>query len=121
LKNTTVNPTAHSLHDFYVAANRAVAGCQWHEVTIKWNGAGLIEYEAQATGLSTAPQTKPTFSFTGLLPTPAWVGIATIGGGVVTKTTEGQVKFVRKMEVLKAINNTQVPISIFLGPLVVEW
>jgi hypothetical protein len=120
LKNSgNAQPTTHSVNDFYVAANRAVAGVKWHDLEIKWTAEGLLEFDAKGTGLSAAVQSKPTLSITGILPTPAWIGTLTIGGTGVTKSHDGSIKFARKMTVGKWMNGTQIPTTILLQALTV--
>lgn len=120
LKNSgNGQPTTHSVNDYSVAANEGVAGVKWTDLEIKWTADGLLEFDAKGTGLSVATQVKPTASITAVLPTPAWVGSLTIGGTAMSKSSDGSVKFQRKFEVLKLINGTQIPTSVFLGPLAV--
>jgi Phage tail tube protein len=118
LKNSgNGQPVTHSVNDFYVAANRAIAGLKWTDLEIKWTAEGLLEFDAKGTGLSSATQTKPSASITAVLPTPAWIGVLTIGGSGVVKTSDGSIKFTRQNKVLKLINGTQVPTTVFLGAL----
>ena len=118
LKNNG-QPTTHSVNDFFAAANEGVAGVKWHDLEIKWTAEGLLEFDVKGTGLSAAVQSKPTLSITGILPTPAWVGILTIGGVAVSKSNDGSIKFTRKMIVEKLMNGTQAPTTVLLTSLAV--
>ena len=120
LKNSgTAQPTTHSINDFFVAANEGVAGVKWHDLEIKWTAEGLLEFDVKGTGLSTAVQSKPTLSITGILPTPAWIGTLTVGGVAVSKSNDGSIKFTRKMLVQKLMNGTQAPTTVLLTSLAV--
>jgi hypothetical protein len=122
LKNSGLGqPTTQTVNNNAVAANRALAGLNWVELDIKWTAAGLIEFSAKGFSLTTAVVAKPTFSMTAILPTPTYIGLVTIAGGAIAKTVSGHMKFTRKHEIVKAINNTQAPLQVFLSSLRVEF
>ena len=120
LKNSgNGQPTTHSVNDNYVAANQGVAGVKWTDLEIKWTAEGLLEFDAKGTGLSVADQSKPSASMTGVIPTPAWLAVLTLGGVGMSKSNDGSIKFARTNKVIKVLNNTQVPLTVFLSSLMV--
>ena len=121
LKNSTDGqPTTHSVNDFYGAANRGIAGLKWTDLEITWTAEGILDYTAKGTGLSQAVQTKPTQSYTGILPMPAWVGALTVAGSAVSITSDGSIKLSRKFEIQKVMNGTQVPTEVLVTTLSVS-
>lgn len=120
LKNSgNAQPTTHSITDFAVAMTQGVAGVKWTDLEIKWTAEGLLEFDAKGLGLSVADQSKPAASMTAVLPTPAWIGTLTIGGVAMSKSSDGSIKFQRKNKVMKLMNGTQVPTTVFLMSLMV--
>src|SRR5579859_588611 len=120
LKNSgNGQPTTHSIDDNFVAGNQGVAGVKWTDLELKWTAEGLLEFDAKGIGLSVADQTKPSASMTGVLPTPAWIGVLTIGGTGVVKSSDGSIKFSRANKVMKLMNGTQIPTTVMLMALTV--
>lgn len=110
-------PTSNTLYDYYNATNaRQFAGIQWHETVIKFSAEGLLEHTSKATGLVASVQvSKPTQSFTAITPTPAWTGVVTIGGTVVSTVADGDVTITRTMELVPAMTGSQQYNSVWIG------
>lgn len=110
-------PTSHTLYDYYNATSaRQLAGIQWHEVDIKFTSEGLLEHTSKATGLVGSVQvSKPTQSFTTIAPTPAWSGVVTIGGTVVSTVADGNVTITRTMELIPALTGSQQYQNVWIG------
>jgi hypothetical protein len=122
LNSGTGQPTSQTLTDFYGLTSgspaRQYAGIQWHETQIKFTAEGLLEHSSKATGLvPSALVTLPTASFTTVQPTPAWTGVVTIGGTVVSTMADGDLTISRVMELVPAMTGTQQYLQVWLGEI----
>ena len=115
----SAQPTSQTLTDFYaVTQARQYAGIQWEEFELKFTAEGLLDWTAKAQGLvPSAPVSQPASSWSTVLPTPTWQGIATIGGTVVAKIGDGTLTLTREVALIPGMNGTQQYAQVFLGPL----
>jgi hypothetical protein len=122
LKNATAvgadsQPTSFTLTDYYAANVRSYAGCQINEFSLAFSADGLLEYDAKATGWSSATVSTPTPTFSTVLPTPVWQATVTIAGSAVSNSVEGSVSMTRAVTPIYGLSNTQDPYQIFVGAL----
>jgi hypothetical protein len=113
-------PGAKTFADFYGYTGthtRQFAGQQISEVTFTWNADGMLEYSAKSTGFASTLVAKPTQSFGALPPTANWVATTTVGGGSILNVNTGSITWKRNVNVIHALDGTQAPYSIFVGPL----
>lgn len=118
--STDVQPLSYTLTDFYAAGVRTYSAQQFHDVTLKFNSDGMLEYDAKSTGFESATTTAPTPTFSTLLPTPVWQGTVSIGGTTITNAMSGSISLKRPVTPIYGISQTQDPFSIFVGALDVE-
>lgn len=112
-----VQPLSYTLTDFYVAGVRTYAAQQFHDVTLKFNADGMLEYDAKSTGNLSATTSAPTPTFSTVLPTPVWQGTVSIGGSTVSNTLNGSIALKRPVTPIYGIAQTQNPFSVFVGAL----
>ena len=122
IKNATATgadaqPTAFTLTDYYAANVRAYAGCQVHDVSLKFTADGLLDYDAKCTGYLSTTASTPTPSFSTLLPTPTWIATVSVGGVTVSNSVEGNIDMARPVTPIFGIANTRNPYQVFLGAL----
>ena len=110
-------PSAYTITDFYGAAVRAYPGVQFHDVSLKFNADGMLEYDAKGTGFPSAAASTPTPTFTTILPTQVWQGTVNVAGSSITNAMTGSIDLKRSVTPIFGISATQSPYSIFLGPL----
>jgi hypothetical protein len=119
-----LQPASFTIADRYlglVANNtRFFPGMQFNEVMFKFNGDGLLEYTAKATGFASAIGTDPVSSYTTMVPEAAWTGVTTIGGSIVAYLESGEITIKRKVEPIHNIDNLQAPYKIWAGPMEVN-
>lgn len=116
-----LQPASFTIADRYLGLvtnnTRFFPGMQFSEVQIKFNGDGLLEYSAKATGFASAIGTDPVSSYSTVVPAAVWTGVTTIGGGAVLYVQSGEVTFKRKVEPIHNLDNTQAPYRIWVGPI----
>lgn len=110
-------PLSYTLTDFYAAENREYAGMQFHDFSLKFNADGMLEYDAKATGWSSATSAATSPSFSTVLPTPVWQGTVSIGGSAVAYSMSGNIDMSRPVTPVYGIAQTQDPYQVFVGPL----
>jgi hypothetical protein len=125
LNSGTGQPTSQTLTDFYGLTSgspaRMYAGMQCHETMIKFSAEGLLEHSSKYTGLvPSALVSLPVASFTGVQPTPAWTGLVTIGGTIVSTAADGDVTITRTVELIPAMTGTQQYLQVWIGDAVVK-
>lgn len=110
-------PISYTITDFYSAAVRQYAGCQFSDFSLKWNADGLLEYDTKLTGFPSATTTVPTASYSTVLPNPVWIGTVSIGGSAVSNNMSGNIDMKRNVTPVFGVSNTQSPFQVFLGAL----
>lgn len=98
LLNSGALPTTYSISDYNGFNTRQFAGSRFNEVTLKFAGNGLLEYDASAVARTFATVTKPTPSFTAITEQAAWVGVSTIAGSASSLITSGDLTIKRTGE-----------------------
>lgn len=98
---------------------RYFPGATMDELQFKFNADGLLEYDAKYLAMpsSPVPTTAPVKTFGTLLPTPAYIATATIGGGVVTTVESGTLTLKRKVTAIHTVDGTPSPYRLFQGPV----
>lgn len=110
-------PTSITLTDFYAANVRAYPGASVHDFTLNFSAAGLLEYDAKATGFLSATASTPTPTFSTVTATPVWLATVTIAGTQVSNVVDGSITMSRPVTPIYGLANTQNPYNIFQGPL----
>ena len=123
LNSGTGQPTSHSVTHFYDATkSRGYSALQWSEVQIQYTAPALAKFTAKATSLLSAQETNPaTPTYTAVMPFAAWQCVCQIGGTSTIVVTDATVTMTRKVEIVNALNGSQAPAQIFVGPLTVAW
>jgi hypothetical protein len=112
-------PTSMTLTDFDVTNARRYAAWLASELTFKFNGEGLIEYDAKGVSLLSATAATPIAAFTTVSPAYGWGITTTVGGGTVATLLEGECSIKRNVSPLMTADGTQAPYKIFAGSLTV--
>jgi hypothetical protein len=113
-------PVSQTITDDYSAGIRAYAYAMYNELDFKLSPDALLTYSAKTTSFGSATGTVPSPAFSGLEPLVGWSAVAQIGGTVTSLMTDFEINIKRTATAVKPINNSQVPSSIFVGPLAVE-
>jgi hypothetical protein len=117
---TQGQPVSTSFTDFYAAGTRVYAGGQYSELSFKFSADALLTYAAKCNTFGSATATTPTPAFTALEAVPGWLGVAKIGGTVVTEMTDAEITIKRTVSPIKPVDNTQVPLVNWCGVTSVE-
>jgi len=122
--NVNGQATSYTLTDYYgivgSATSRQYAGTQFHELDLKFNADGLLEYSAKGTGFVSAVVTNPTSSFTNTQPIPVWVGTTTLAGTLSSALQEGNISIKRPATPIFTVDGNQDPYQIFQGAVTVD-
>jgi hypothetical protein len=114
-------PVSYSLTDFYGLSGgtpaRRQPGCQFTDLSLKWQGDGMFEWTAKTLGFQSAQVAKPTASFSTVTPLPAYLGTLTIGGSSKLFMESGQMNLKRAGTPIHTVDGTQAPYQIWVGPL----
>lgn len=110
-------PISYTLTDFYAVDVREYAGIQFHDMSLKFNADGLLEYDAKGTGWLSDTSATPTPSFSAVAPQPVWTGTVSIAGSAKAYTVSGNIDMKRAVTPIYGISNTQDPYQIFVGAL----
>lgn len=120
LKNTTDGqPTTQSLNDYNAVENRGYTSVKWKDITFSWDGEKYLTWDANAIGLQSATQTKPSASFTTITGIPGWLSTVTIGGSGATNMVSNEIAIKRQGDPIHTADGTQAPYEIFLGDMAV--
>lgn len=117
--DTDGQPTTQSLNDFNSVDNRGYTSVKWKDITLSWDGEKYLTWDANAIGLQSATQTKPTQSFTAIPGLPGWLSAVTIGGVSATTMVSNEIAIKRQGDPIHTADGTQAPYEIFLGELAV--
>lgn len=125
LKNSAdMQPGSKTLTDYYGFAGthtRQYAGVQFHDLSLKFNADGKLEYTAAASGLAISTLVaKPTPTFGVLPPYPSWVGTVTVAGGLILNCQVGELTIKRNANIIHSVDGSAAPYAVFVGPVVVE-
>lgn len=120
LNSGSGQPKSYSLTDFYSAGTRQYAGAMFNEFDLKFSADGMLTYSAKSTTFGSATVTKPTASFTDIPPLAAWTGTVTIGAAAGAIVMDGEINVKRSATVINAVDNSQDPAAIWLGPVSVD-
>ena len=109
-------PKSYTLTDNQAGVQaRQVAGCQFSEVTLKFDASGMLTYDAKALGKIPATASTPTATYSALVPLPSWLGALTLGGSSIANIESGEVSVKRQnAEALFGIG-AQDPYNIHVG------
>ena len=118
--SSDAQPKAMTISDFYAAGTRYYPGCQVTDFGLTFNADGILEYTAKMIGWPSTTNTAPTPSFTSVLPTQVWTGVATIGGSAVGYVKTGTLDLTRKSEAIFTVQATQSPYQCFVADLEVK-
>ncbi len=119
LNSGTGQPTSYTISDYDPLSSRRFAGMQFHDLALKFDAAGLFEYDAKATGWASGTAGNPSQALSTDTPTAAWNIAVVIGGSTVTYVTTFECQLQRKLKVLRGASGSQNPYAIFLGDLTV--
>jgi hypothetical protein len=96
---------------------RRIAGAVCNELTLKFDAAGLMTYDAKMTGFASSPQSAPTSAYTTVVPIPNWVGAVTIGGAADVAVQNFELAIKRKTVETVFTLGSQDPYTIHVGGL----
>lgn len=114
-------PTSYTLTDADPLSTRQYASSRFSELTLKWDAAELLTWEAKAIGWTGATASAPTASYSTLPPVASWALTATIGGVAAPNVKSVEVSFKRdNSEPIFTAQNTQNPYEVHVGPIAVE-
>jgi hypothetical protein len=113
-------PVSQTLTDFYAAGTRAYAGAMYSELDFKLSPDALLTYSAKTLTYGSATASQPTPAFGSVPALAAWRGAVTIGGTPFTEVLDLELNIKRQVTVIKAVDNSQQPFSIWAGPMAVE-
>lgn len=119
LNSGTMQPTTKTLTDYYVANARAYANGVCVELTVKFTADGKLTYTSKWISKAEAAVATPVAAYTTTALMPGWRAAPTING-VTPKLLDYELSLKRTYDVVNVANNSQDPISIFLGPLSAE-
>ena len=114
---TDIQPISYTLTDFSAVDVRAYPGIQFHDLSLKFNADGMLEYDAKSTGWLSQTASQPTPSFSTVLPQPVWTGTVSIGGTSISTAMTGNIDMKRPVTPIYGISNTQNPYQVFVGAL----
>jgi hypothetical protein len=119
LDNTTDGqPPSYSWTDNEAGLQaRRIAGAVVNELTLKFDAAGLMNFDAKMTGMASATQTQPTAAYTTTVPIPNWLGAVTIGGASNVAIQNMEVAMKRKTVEAVFTLGAQDPYTIHVGGL----
>jgi hypothetical protein len=117
---TSGQPISTSITDNYVAGIRGYSGAQYSELDFKWSADTLLTYSAKTLSFGSAVESTWVPSFTTLEAVPGWLGTAKIGGTLVAEMTDVEINIKRTVTPVKPVNNTQIPLVNWCGPMTVE-
>jgi hypothetical protein len=120
LNSGSGQPKSYTLTDFYSAATRAYPGAMFNELDIKFSADGMLTYSAKATTFGSGTATKPTASFTAVTPLASWIGSVTLAAAPTAVCLDGEINIKRDASIINAVDGTQNPAQIWLGPVSVS-
>jgi hypothetical protein len=96
---------------------RRIAGTVVNELTLKFDAAGLMNFDAKMTGFASTTQSAPTSSYTTVVPIPNWIGAVTIGGASNVAIQNFELALKRKSVEAIFTLGAQDPYQIHVGGL----
>lgn len=114
-------PTSYTLTDTDPLSTRQYASSRFSELTLKWDAAELLTWEAKAIGWTGALGSAGATSFGALPPVASWSATATIGGVAAPNVKSVEVSFKRDgSEPIFTVQNQQNPYEVHVGEIAVE-
>jgi len=113
-------PPTYSLTDFYAAGTRVYAGAKFSELDFKLSPDALLTYSAKATTYGSATATTPTPAYSDAIPLAAWRSTVSINGALFSEMTDAEIDIKRTVTVVKAVDGTQGPFSLWAGAVAVD-
>lgn len=96
---------------------RQYAGAQFSECTLKFDAAGLLNFDAKALSLVGSTAATPTATYTTTVPIPSWVGSVQIAGAAAANIESAEIAIKRDgAEALFAVGAAD-PYSLHVGGL----
>ncbi|WP_035799859.1 phage tail tube protein [Kitasatospora mediocidica] len=95
-------------------------GVRLNEVTFKWNADGLLEWSGKGDGWAFVTLASPPAPAQGSLRPFANWSILTKLAGVQIGVLDGELNIKRKVDVIRAANGSQNPVSVWGGDISVE-
>ena len=124
LNSGSQQPTTWQLTDVYLAnssvTTRQYGSCMFSELTTKFTAEGMLSYDTKALSYASGTVSKPTASFSSVVPLPAFTGIATIGGTVTPLIVDGTVSIKRSVNPIPNLSGSPNPYLVWGGPLTVD-
>lgn len=114
-------PQSYTITDSDPLSTRAYASSRFTELTLKWDAAELLTYDATAIGWVGAIAADPTQSYSTLLPAASWRGAASVAGSPVPNLKSLELSFKRDgSEPIFTVQNDANPYEVHVGPITVE-
>jgi hypothetical protein len=119
--SSDAQPTSHTWTDNNTVQVRRWPGQRVSELTVKFDAAGLLTWDAKLLGFPSVPAGGlDTSSWSTLPPVPSWQGILNINGTAVPQLESGEISFKRNgAKPIPNIDGTQAPYKTHLGDLTV--
>lgn len=109
-------PTAYTFTDNQGGIQaRQYPGSQISEVTLKYEPAGLLTYDAKALSWVGATSVTPAATFGTLVPVPTWQVVVNFGGVAQTNIVSGEISLKRQNAEAIFAAGAQDPYSIHVG------
>ncbi len=118
--STTAQPVSYSLNDYDSVDNRGYTGCQVYDLKFTWDGEKALMWDGSLKGYSSAVQTKPAFSNTGVAMLPGWLSAVTINSISALTMIDAEIDLKRAGDPIHTADGTQAPYQIFVGELSVN-
>jgi hypothetical protein len=120
LNTPPMQPPSYTLVDYNGFEARSFPGCIFSQVAFTLGANGLLTASAQATGLASAPVTKPTQSFSAKTATAGYKGVIMLGGVASTLVESATFTIARTVNPIIAVNGSVSPTAIFAGAVSVS-
>lgn len=120
LNSADGQPKSQTFTDFYGAGTRAYAGGMYSELSFKMNPDALLTYAAKTVTFGSTTASTPTPTFGSVAPLASWRGAFQVNGAPYTEVIDAELDIKRQVTVIKAVDNSQQPFSIWAGPMTVE-
>ena len=121
LNSGNCQPTSYSITDSNAVSTRLYASSRFTELTLKYDAAALLTYDAKTLGWASATGSVPAASYSTLPVVPSWQATVNIAGTPNVTLTSYELAIKRNnSEAIMTFQNTMDPYEVHVGPLAVE-